>query len=113
MTGAVTFDVCLSEISVGGGAALINDLCISQLSNLLSPGATAADSDNCRAVGENGDGEKLECTSCTICPTGGYMFNCTNIDEQLVSSTCSGYYPNSFGDVSSPQNVGVPKLDGL
>ena len=110
ITGAIKFDVCFDEVVVLG-VTVLDNLCINQILGLLSPTATAADSSSCRAVAQNTDGEKLECTSCTICPEGGYKFDCTNVDPLVVSSNCTGYYPNSFGDVSSPQKVGVPVLD--
>ena len=110
VSGAITFDVCLNDITILGNP-IVDGLCLSTITDLLSP-TPAADSARCDAVATSTSGEKIACESCELCPEGGYMFNCANVDEQLVSTTCSGYYPTSFGDVARPEKV-VPVLDGL
>jgi len=97
----VCFDVSVLDF------ALPSDLCISSAIDALAP-AVAADAACNAAVGET------KCSGCTKCPEGGFKFDCSNINAELLSTTCSnGFSPFAFGGAEDADAVAAQLLDGL
>lgn len=120
----VSFDVCFSEIfilEVIPVIELLGPLCFSLIRALLgsdakkvrkSPGAAGKARRAWACSGATYGGQ--ECKSCSVCDGGsGFIFDCTNIDSNLVSSTCSGSMnlPTTIDDVYHPEAIGMPMLD--
>lgn len=123
----VSFDVCISEIiilEVIPVIELLGPLCLSLIQDFVGGGeeekapagpgggapkadAAAATSWQCSATY---DGEL--CTSCTVCDgQSGMMFDCSNVNSNVVSSTCSMNLPTTVDDAFNPQDIGMPLFD--
>lgn len=66
------------------------------------------------------DAEKEECNSCFYCADGGITFDCTNVAEGMIASTCQSVgvkLPTGFFEVISSADAAseeaqYPQLDG-
>lgn len=69
-------------------------------------------------AGEGADGE--QCNSCFVCADGGITFDCTNVSEGMISSTCTDIgvpIPTTFWEVIGSADIATtkakyPELDG-
>jgi hypothetical protein len=106
----ISLRVCYQNISILG-SSLPNPLCISvtDIVNGLTADEIAATP--CEAtVGEE------ECLSCTLCGSGSAAtFNCTNIDPNLVSTSCDTDFgiPLAPSDLIEVDSYTPPMMDGL
>lgn len=106
---AIKLDLCFTELTIFGYpiGVLGLPLCFTSAIELLD-GSFAPDSAPCSATigGE-------ACSTCSFCEEGGMVFDCSNIDPEIVSTTCTSAFPTEFADVTQPDHFGVPVLDGL
>lgn len=114
----VNFDVCFTQLVVAGIplGALGLPLCVSAAAPLIEPlinglieGIEGIVGDRAPCSATVG-GEA--CNSCSLCQEGGMVFDCSNIEPEVVSSSCTSSFPTSFDDVFHPENISPPELDG-
>jgi hypothetical protein len=73
----------------------------------------------CTATAGEKDGEKEKCNSCFVCANGDVTFDCTNVAEGMIASTCQPVgikLPTSFWEVisntdSATKEATYPELD--
>jgi hypothetical protein len=112
-TGAenpISLEICYIDIAILG-AALPNPLCISVTDVVGGLSADEIAATPCTAsVGEE------ECVSCSLCGSGNAAtFNCTNIDPNLVSTSCATDFgiPLVPSDVIAVDSYTPPMVDGI
>jgi len=116
---AISFDVCFTETAILGFPldSLGLPLCVSAAQSIF--GDLSGQEEDLEAdAAQNSCVATLggaTCNSCFLCRRNskGMVFDCSNIDPEIVSSTCTSSFPQSFADISKPDAISMPELDGL